>query len=419
LNASATSMVESRECGEAWESVKFGDVVRDVKESERDPSGVGLERYVGLEHLEPFNFELSEWGLLAEGDVSFTKCFRSGQVLFGKRRAYQRKVAVADFDGICSSDILTFEAIEERLLPELLPFVVQSDPFFEHALDTSSGSLSPRIRWSQLREFEFPLPDSTTQLRVAELLVAASEAEARQRLLLQSLSEYKFSLASHLWKHGARGERRVPSTIGEVPESWSVVRLEEHTSDSAYGPGFPASQYAESGNVQTIRTTDFDRRGGLILDDVPYTTLRAEVIEKHQLKVGDFLLSRSGEYAGLTATFTEASGCFIAAAFCIRFQLKPSLLSEYLVHLCYSDFGERYVLPLATGSAQPNISGTKLLNVLVPVPPIDGQRNINAVLDECEKSISVAEAHLETLRNLTMGLTNSFMRGELRFEVSK
>ena len=395
----------------------FGDVVRDVKESERDPLKAGLERYVGLEHLEPFNFEVSEWGLLTEDDVSFTKRFRAGQVLFGKRRAYQRKVGVADFDGICSSDILTFEAIEERLLPELLPFVVQSDPFFEHALDTSSGSLSPRTRWSQLRNFEFQLPDLATQLRVAELLVAASEAEARQRLLLQSLKEYKFSLASHLWKHGTKGERRVASKIGKVPESWNVARLKEHTSDSAYGPRFPASQYAESGNVQTIRTTDFDRRGGLTLDDVPYTTLRDEVIEKHQLKVGDFLLSRSGEYAGLTATFTEADGCFIAAAFCIRFQLKPSLLSEYLVHLCYSDFGERYVMPLATGSAQPNISGTKMLNVLVPVPPIDEQQIISAILADCETSMTVAESHLETLRNLTMSLTNSFMRGELRLEV--
>ena len=57
-------------------------------------------------------------------------------MLFGKRRAYQRKVAVAEFDGICSSDILTFEPKGDLLIPELLPFIVQSDGFFEHALGT-------------------------------------------------------------------------------------------------------------------------------------------------------------------------------------------------------------------------------------------------------------------------------------------
>ena len=127
-----------------WRTVRFGEVVRDVNESERNPIDAGLERFVGLEHIEPENLHLKQWGLLADGEISFTKRFRKGQVLFGKRRAYQKKVAVTEFDGICSSDILTFEPKGDDLLPELLPFIVQSEGFFEHALGTSSGSLSPR-----------------------------------------------------------------------------------------------------------------------------------------------------------------------------------------------------------------------------------------------------------------------------------
>ncbi len=92
-----------------WHTVRFDDVVRDVNEAERNPIGAGLERFIGLEHIEPENLHLKQWGNLADGDISFTKPFRKGQVLLGKRRAYQRKVAVAEFDGICSSDILTFE----------------------------------------------------------------------------------------------------------------------------------------------------------------------------------------------------------------------------------------------------------------------------------------------------------------------
>src|SRR5512133_2573436 len=121
-----------------WPKVRFGDVVRTVDESVRDLQNSGLERYVGLEHIDPESLHIQRWGLIADG-TSFTRRFRNGQVLFGKRRAYQRKVAVAEFDGLCSSDILVFEPKDDRLLPELLPFVCQSDGFFEHALDTSAG----------------------------------------------------------------------------------------------------------------------------------------------------------------------------------------------------------------------------------------------------------------------------------------
>ncbi len=159
-----------------WPIVKFGDVVKNVNLVERDPLDAGLERFVGLDHLEGENLHIRRWGLIDGSDTTFTKLFRRGQVLFGKRRAYQRKVAVAEFDGICSSDILTFEPKGDTLIPELLPFIVQSDGFFEHALGTSAGSLSPRTRWSQLADYTFPLPPKDEQRRIADILWAADGA---------------------------------------------------------------------------------------------------------------------------------------------------------------------------------------------------------------------------------------------------
>jgi type I restriction enzyme S subunit len=130
--------------------VRFGDVVRNVDVAERNPLENGLERYVGLEHLDPESLHIKRWGLIEEG-TSFTRKFIEGQVLFGKRRAYQRKAAVAEFDGICSGDILVFEPKGDDLIPELLPFIVQSDGFFEKALGTSAGSLSPRTKSDLMR----------------------------------------------------------------------------------------------------------------------------------------------------------------------------------------------------------------------------------------------------------------------------
>lgn len=152
-----------------WPSVPFGDVVRLNTDRVADPAAAGIERYVGIEHITPEDLRVRSWGLVAEG-TTFTNHFRPGQVLFAKRRAYQRKVAVADFEGVCSGDIYVLESKDpDVLLPELLPFICQTEGFFNHAVDTSAGSLSPRTNWSQLAAYEFPLPPPGEQRRLAQL----------------------------------------------------------------------------------------------------------------------------------------------------------------------------------------------------------------------------------------------------------
>ena len=126
-----------------WTRVSFGDVVKLNTDRFADPAAAGIERYMGLEHIEPEDLRIRRWGFVADG-TTFTNCFRPGQVLFGKRRAYLRKVAVADFEGVCSSDIYVFESKDpDVLLPGLLPFLCQTEGFFQHAVGTSAGSLSP------------------------------------------------------------------------------------------------------------------------------------------------------------------------------------------------------------------------------------------------------------------------------------
>ena len=184
-----------------WRRVKFGDVVRLSKARSQDPLADGIERYVGLEHLEPGDLRIRSWGSVADG-VTFTSMFQPGQVLFGKRRAYQRKVAVADFAGVCSGDIYVLETKDAQvLLPELLPFICQTDAFFDHAVGTSAGSLSPRTNWTSLADFEFMLPPIDEQHRFVKLLTSiegclASLSEADQATTALENSRIEDALAS-------------------------------------------------------------------------------------------------------------------------------------------------------------------------------------------------------------------------------
>ena len=164
--------------------VKLGDVAFENRENwTGSTEGVPI---VGLEHLTPGEITLKDWTSDLQ-ESTFTKKFRKGQVLLGRRRVYLRKAALAPFDGICSGDITVIESNPAKLLPELLPFIIQNDEFFEYAMKGSAGSLSPRVKWAHLANYTFNLPSLPEQKRLADLLWAANDLkESYKRLLVAS-----------------------------------------------------------------------------------------------------------------------------------------------------------------------------------------------------------------------------------------
>lgn len=148
--------------------VKLGEVACEYKATIKNGAGLPV---VGLEHLTPGEIILENWDVDTEN--TFTKGFKKGHMLFGRRRAYLKKAALAPFDGICSGDITVIEAIPEKINPELLPFIIQNDLLFDFAVGNSAGSLSPRVKWDSLKEYEFELPELSKQDALVELLKAA------------------------------------------------------------------------------------------------------------------------------------------------------------------------------------------------------------------------------------------------------
>lgn len=145
----------------------FGEIAECDKRNPNHKNEV--TRFIGLEFIETDNFQLQGWGEISNG-TTFTKRFETGDVLFGKRRAYLKKVAVADFDGICSGDILVIRAKPKVMLQNILPYYLSADAFIQHAVSTSAGSLSPRTKWKDLAALEVSMPDLETQGKILEVL---------------------------------------------------------------------------------------------------------------------------------------------------------------------------------------------------------------------------------------------------------
>jgi hypothetical protein len=139
-----------------WRRLPSGEFAQSVNERV-EPSQAGDEIYVRLEHLDSQDLHIRHWG--KGSDVLGTKLrFRKGDLIFGRRRAYQRKLAVAEFDGICSAHAMVMRARPDVVLPEFLPFLMMSDRFMNRAVEISVGSLSPTINWTTLKLEKFSLP---------------------------------------------------------------------------------------------------------------------------------------------------------------------------------------------------------------------------------------------------------------------
>ena len=166
---------------------RFDEIAINSKEKKK-PSEEDKYTYIGLEHLDTGTLTVSRWGSEI-APVGEKLVMRKGDVLFGKRRAYQKKVAIAPFDGIFSAHGMVLRPREGVVTKEYFPLFISSDYFLDAAIKISVGSLSPTINWSDLKELKFNLPTLEEQRRIAPLVWAALDAKSSYKKLLLGVDE--------------------------------------------------------------------------------------------------------------------------------------------------------------------------------------------------------------------------------------
>jgi type I restriction enzyme S subunit len=369
-----------------WRKVKFGEVVRLSKARCADPLAEGIERYVGLEHLEPGDLRIRSWGNVADG-VTFTSMFKPGDVLFGKRRAYQRKVAVADFAGVCSGDIYVLESQDAGVLsPELLPFICQTDAFFEHAVGTSAGSLSPRTNWTSLMAYEFRLPPIEEQKRIVTRYQAQLE-------VLYSIDDALASAATVRRSCLMDSFRPQRGNKDRYPPGWKIKRVGD-AGDVQLGQKRQPGVHAGDNMRPYLRVANvFD--GQLDLSDVLQMHFAERDFERYELRPGDILLNegQSRELVGRSAIYGgEISGaCFQMTL--LRFRCHPDLdyrfAHAFFQHCLYT--GQFAAMCLKTTSIA-HLSAVGLSSMSIPVPPMQEQLALVNLLQHTDMAINQLKA---------------------------
>ena len=341
--------------------------------------------YLGLEHLDSNSLQVTRFGSEV-APIGEKIVMHKGDVLFGKRRAYQKKVAIAPFDGIFSAHGMVLRPKENVIDKNFFPFFISSDYFLDAAIKISVGSLSPTINWRDLKELEFELPNLAKQKELAEVLWAMDATKQTYQKLLAATDEL---VKAHFVEMFERDN---------IPLGWNKLTIEQLCSVFADGDWIESKDQAENG-IRLIQTGNVGN--GIYLDKVE----RARYIDNDtfvrlnctEVLPNDVLISRLPDPIGRACIVPNELGKTITAVDCSIVRFGGNILPEFFIAYTMTPAYARQIELFITGSTRKRISRKNLGQILVPVPPIELQEQFAAFVRQSDKAKSELERTLAEL----------------------
>lgn len=363
-----------------WKLVKFGDLVFEPKEVCKDIFEEKIEHVVGLEHIDSGDIHLKKSTGIEES-TTFTKKFREGDVLFGRRRAYLKKAAQAEFDGICSGDITVFRA-KKDLSPDLLPFIVHNEKFFDYAIKHSAGGLSPRVKFKDLANYEFLLPPKTEQARLTELLWAMDEVIEREKEVLENILKCHNSFYKNIFNGKYYKLESVKNTkLGLVPKDWKIARLDDLVSAPiCYGIVQPGENIV--GGIPIVQIKNLI---GFNMKMMHYVAPKIERgYTRSRISKGDLLLAIKGTI-GICNTVPDGFEGNIGRD-TAKINIPDPNVRDFLLHLFQGTTYQLLFNKLKVGSTRHELSIATLRNLPILIPPETIMKKIVEIFYHLNKS---------------------------------
>lgn len=351
---------------------KFEQIAFNSKDKKK-PTDEDKTHYIGLEHLDSGSLKVRRWG--SENAPKGEKLImKKGDVLFGKRRAYQKKVAIAPFDGIFSAHGMVLRPKTEVVDPEFFPLFIASDYFLDAAIKISVGSLSPTINWRDLKELEFELPSISEQKKLSKVLWNINGTRDAYRQLIQSTDELVKSQFIEMFG--------LPENNVHGFETGCIADV---LKDAHYGTAKKAS---DDGEYAYIRMNNITYEGALDLTDMKRVTVPENELEGCIVTKGDVLFNRtnSRELVGKTCTF-NLDEPMVIAGYIIRLRMNGRIHPNYLSTFMNLQRSKALLMSMAKGAVgQANINAQELQGIGLVIPPDDLQNQFDALIEQSDKS---------------------------------
>ena len=383
----------------------------DVADIERDgvhPNDISNgAAYLGLEHIESGGRILGAVDV-ANGDLASTKFkFTSEHVLYGKLRPYLAKIALPDFDGICSTDIVPVRpgaALDKRYLA----YFLRQPAMVDFASSRATGANLPRLSPKALADFEIPLPPLEEQKRIAAIL---DQADALRRLRRRALD-----------RHNTLGQAIFHEMFGDLiknPDRLPFVRVQDVISGFETGKNIAEDPNLSIEGRYRILKVSAVTSGTFKADESKPLPPNYEPRSSHFVRSGDLLFSRANteQLIGATAVVGEAPSGLVLPDKLWRFVWKqPAGIDPVFMHGLFASTGFRDEIrkrSSGTSGSMKNIGQGKVLDIAFGMPDQSNQLQYANRVNAFGRSVGALKREVAIIDSLFTSLQHRAFRGEL------
>ena len=363
-----------------WKKCRFAEVAIHTKEIV-DIDNTDLTRYVAGEHMDSEDIHIRKWGTVGDGYLgpAFIRRFHKGDILYGSRRTYLKKVAIAEFDGITANTTFVIKAKEELIEPVLLVHLMLSKSFTEYSVTNSRGSVNPYVNWKDIADYEFLLPPKPEQKRLAALLWAADEMIEKEKKELEKMEEYRKFSFDQLTSQKANAKLAdcliVNKRKSKAPHIYDKYIGLEHIESGVYY----SSQY---GNAKDVIADSFIFQKG----DLLYGKLRPYL---DKCIIADF--------DGICSTEI------------LVYDTKPNTSKEYMLNVMHSKSFLDYIVDKSFGTKMPRVSHELVSDYVLYLPSKDEQEDIMATVGNIINQEKIIREQIALSQQIKQELINKIL----------
>ena len=361
----------------SWKLTKLGDLAEDISKRVDNPSASAYDRFVGLEHFVSGDIKIKNWGT-TENLASSAKAFQAGDILFARRNAYLRRASIVDFDGCCSGDAFVIRENHNKVVPGFLAFLMNSDTLWDYANSNAAGTMSKRVKWRDLAEYEFLLPPKEEQVKLAELLWAIDEVIESEKGVLERLKTKDLSQLKHYFFDDKESNRIKLKNIVSIKKGKKPSILIEQ------GEGMPycTASYLRTGEIDQV---------------VPLEAFKSAV----KISNEDILVLWDGSNAGEMLFGKDG---FLASTMC-KLEIKnDSFLRDFVFQ--FLRFKSNDIKRATVGSAIPHVDPGMIENIEIPKLELKIQKEVISIFESIKGNDDLVKNKISSSQSLQKSLIN-------------
>ncbi|WP_234017167.1 restriction endonuclease subunit S [Nostoc sp. 'Lobaria pulmonaria (5183) cyanobiont'] len=400
-----------------WRIVKLGDIaqLKNGINFNKEQKGSGTltvdvlnmyceSSFISMNKLYRVDIKLKDDYLLKKNDILFVRSSLKQEGV-GWASLFLDFTEPVTFCGFIIRARLETQEIE----PIFLVNYLRRDTVRKILISKSGKVGVTNINQANLQSLPIIIPPLPEQKTIAHTLRTIQKAKETRQRELELERERKAALMQYLFTHGTRNEPRKKKGIGEIPESWQVVKLGQISQITSGGTPSRSNAKYWNGDIPWVKTGEVNY--GIITDTEEKIT--KEGLKNSAAKIiprGTLLMAMYGQgvtrgkvaILGIDATLNQA---------CAAILLQQNILNDYVFYFLAGNYEK--IRTLGYGANQTNLNSMIIKSITIPLPIFGEQKDIALTLKACDRKIQALEKEIALTDELFHAMLEQLMTGKI------